>query len=113
MLAPILTTAILATSLPAQAEGWDWESEEFYRDWRSETLNWASSIHPDKPSPMLLLALAEPPPREMWCLEDGNTTPSNFDLSTFDKLLDEWLHDYLDIPDEDPVPPILIIPDEC
>lgn len=112
MLAPLLTTALLAATLPATAEDWKWRDEENYRGWRPDTLNWASDLHPQSPSPLILMATTPPPPREMWCVDDANPTPADLDI--YDDLLEEWLHDYLDIPDEDPIPLFYMnIPEEC
>ena len=98
---------VFSASSPASAAGdWDWWAESNFREWRTDSLSWASQIHPSHTSPLILLVTTAPPPRELWCANIG--APDSTDLQIFDDLLSDWLRDYLDIPDTDPVPTDII-----
>jgi hypothetical protein len=106
LFAALLSPAALATD-------WTWDDEVGLREWHPDSLDWASAVHPNHPDPALIAGISAPPPREMWCVGDNNP-PNNTDLDTFDDLLTDWLHDYLDIPDQDPLPmPLSVFPAEC
>jgi len=107
----IATLALLSASSAHASNEWEWTTEATNREWRESSLEWASDAHPQSPSQLLLLVTTQPPPREMWCL--GNGAPTQNDLDTFNDLVDEWLHDYLDIPDTEPLPTINVFPAEC
>jgi hypothetical protein len=108
----LLTLSFLLT-LPALAIDWDWGDELASRQWRSESLDWASESHPDHPSPLVLLTTTAPPPRELWCT--GATEPTEADCDTFDALLTDWTRDYLGLPAQSSVPAGVLstFPAEC
>ena len=108
-----LISAGLLLALPALAVSWEWDDEIINREWRQESLNWASNSHIEQPSPLVLLATTAPPPREMWCVESTEPTPDDCDV--FDALLTTWTRDFLNIPGQDPVPLAALnnFPAEC
>ncbi len=112
---PLSTISLaLLISLPAHADSdWDWSTELQDRHWRESSLQWASNIHPDSPSPLVLMSTTSPPAEELWC--DYTSAPTIEDCDIFDDLLDSWVRDYLDIPEQDPVPLSLTssFPREC
>lgn len=115
--ASITLAAILIASPNATANGtgqdhWEWDTELQDRQWRQETLNWAAAIHPASPS-ITLVSLTTPPPREMYCAY--NTVPTVNDCDTHEALLEDWLHDFLELGANEPVniDDVLSFPEEC
>ena len=110
-----LLAAGLLTSTTAAASDWEWpwEQDDIPEIWNAETLSWASDIHPSSPSPLVLLVSTTPPPRQAWCVD--SSTPNANILWTHDQMLEDWLHEFLDIAPHQPIPaPILAdFPDEC
>jgi hypothetical protein len=109
----VLLAAGILFSLPALAYDWDWDDEIASREWRASTLKWASSSHPDEPSPLLLMVTMAPPPREMWCRQAE--TPSAADCMVFSSRLADWTRSHLKIPASEPIPEAIFstFPVEC
>ena len=109
----VLLTASLLISLPALAYDWDWDDEIASREWRAETLEWASSLHSETPSPLLLMATTAPPPRELWC--DVEVAPTMDDCMIFDSKIEDWVRDYLQQPHHAPISAAVFstFPAEC
>lgn len=109
----ILAAATAFAASPAHATGgWDWD-EDFAPDhWRTATLQWAHDIHPNHPPIDLLLQAVAAPPDEPWC--HAPPVPTLDDCDIHDGLIDGWLHEYLGIPFNQPLPAQMIpYPYEC
>lgn len=111
-LPPLTLALVTLMSAPAlAAPGWDWEEEFSSRFWRNDSLAWAQDIHPEYINTNVLEYDFTPPPREMWC---GVGRPSATDLQIHQALLNEWLRDFLNIPQGQPLPQNLPqFPPEC
>ena len=105
---------VLFSSTPALA--WTWEDEPDFREWRTATLNWAQDIAATQLqqdySYQELMELYEPPPREVWCLENPQPTTDDCQEKAFRVRL--WLRDFLELDPFQPLPPGLPpMPPEC
>lgn len=108
----VVCAAGIAAPARASTGGWDWEEDFMPDHWGAASLVWARTIHPMHPSTDNLLARFEPPPDEPWCHEPP--APVLGDCDIHDDLLDEWLHYYLNIPYDQPLPANLApYPYEC
>ena len=113
-LGALFFTTVSLGSTPALA--WDWEDEEGLREWRTATLDWAQDIAWEEMgetySHAQLEAGFEPPPRELWCIE--NPSPTTQDCQTLNTRVRTGLRGFLEIPAGDPLPPGLpVMPAEC
>ena len=92
--------------------GWDWSNEVANRHWRTASLNWASDIHPDRPSHQWIQTNHGPPPKEQWC--DDSPDPVAADCDLYEDLLEDWVRSYLDVPAGESLPdPLAAYPEEC
>jgi len=109
----VLSALALALPLAAQAGGgWDWDNKFQARHWRAATLQWAQQTHPDHPSYTYLQDHYDPPAEELWCHDPG--TPDPIDYQTHSQILTGWLHYFLAIPPQNPLPQGLPAwPPEC
>ncbi len=106
----ILSTTLFATA--AFGHGWDWELGvvEENSHWVTQNLQWAHDVHPANPSAQYLRNNIMPPPREMWCFDDEWEE----NCEDWSLHMDEWLHEYLDIPTSQALPSTLPdYPEEC
>jgi hypothetical protein len=109
--AVLMSMMLLAPVASAVTDGWEILTEVQFRSWDSATLQWASTIHPESPTPTELQNTVDPPPREMWCPSADNWAE---DCDAWEAHMDLWLHHFLDIPYADPLPTSMApFPKEC
>lgn len=105
----LLTAALPVFAIPT--DGWDVKVEMESRRWRTPSVQWAASIHPSEPAPVEVSKTMLPPPREMWCVD-----PDRWDryCAAWEHSMEQWLHHFLDIDYDDPLPTNLPpFPKEC
>lgn len=111
----ILATAVGLGATEASASepgnswsgGWDWDGlfppgAFVSNNWFPIPTAWALEVKGNSISENVLVSNYYPPPREPWC---GITSqPSLADCHNFNLSLHEWTHDFLNIPDANPLP---------
>ena len=107
----LLSMMLLAPTASAVTDGWMVSLEFQFRNWDTATLQWASSIHPDRPTAVELQDTVDPPPREMWCPNADNWDEN---CGAWEAHMDIWLHHYLEVPYDQPLPANMQpFPKEC
>lgn len=100
---PLFLVPAMLVSTAAFAQGWDWGDVTSVSIWRPATLDWAIEMDPDLTEQQLEDDF-QPPPAEMWCMSNSVVTDSPVDCDIHEDLVDEWLHEFLDIPMHQPLP---------